>query len=137
MPEDGNIQMQHTKLLAELDSKVSMFEKVFSLNENLHNTLVTMAGDNKAILLRLEQQGEDLKAMVSTLKAHEERFDIIEEKMSSKETVQKLYEKVDNLEKKDGRNAEKLLGQIKWLLVSLIVGAIFALVWSVILGATP
>ena len=137
MTEDIQMQMEHTKTLGELSSKVEMLTGIFTLTKDLHVTLVSMAGDNKSILLRLEQQGEALSAMVDTLKVHEERFDTIEEKMGSKETMEKLCERIDTLEKKDGTSAEKTLGQIKWLLITLIVGAAFAVVWSALIGSTP
>jgi hypothetical protein len=126
------VQSKHTADLAVLNTKVNMLEKVFELSSNLHNTLVGMASDNQKILLRLEHQGESLDTLVTAIQKHEDRFDNIEIKMGTKDTIVRLHERVDELEKKDGQKAEKLLGQIKWLLVSLIITGVFGIVWTLV-----
>ena len=132
MEDCTSIQAKHSGELATLKEKVNMLEKIFDLTSNLHNTLIGMASDNQKILLRLEHQGASLDLLVDAIQKHEERFDNIEINMGTKDTIIRIHERVDDLEKKDGKKAEKLLGQIKWLLISIIITGVAGVVWKVI-----
>jgi hypothetical protein len=40
--------------------------------------------------------------------------------METKETVARLHIRIDEVEKKDGKQAEKQLRQVKWLIISTL-----------------
>lgn len=74
---------------------------------------------------------ESVKSIAETLVRHEEDIAGIKETMETKDSVARLHERYDDMserldtvEKKDGVEAEKQLKQLKWLIVSTIVGAI-------------
>jgi hypothetical protein len=127
-----HVQAEHSAALGVLKTKVEMLEKIFELTSNLHHTLLGMASDSQKILLRLEHQGDALDTLVTSIQKHEERFDSIEDKMGTKDTIIRLTDRMDVMEKKDGKNAEKLLGQIKWLLISLMISGVFAIIWGIV-----
>jgi hypothetical protein len=125
-------QAAHSAELATHKTKIEMLEKVFELTSNLHHTLVGIASDNQKMLLRLEHQGDNLDKLVTAFQQHEDRFDSIEDQMGTKDTIVRIHERVDTLEKKDGKKAEKLLEQIKWLLISIVISGVCALVWAAV-----
>ena len=88
------------------------------------------------VIKRLESQNvrliEQLKKIVETMERQGEKIDNIEDKMETKETVAKLVDRLEAVEKKSGAEAEKLLTQVKWLRLSLAITAVFGLVWVAI-----
>lgn len=101
-----------------LDNIAELIDLVHAMNTNV----ATIANEAK-------HQGKQLEAIVETMKEQGKKIDTIEEKMETKETVSKLVNRLEVVEKKAGTDAEKMLKQVKWLLVSLSISAVFGLVW--------
>jgi len=127
---DQKLVIEHTKMLTEIDSRSRSNTKRLDNIDKLVDVVQGMNINVAVIAEQTKQQGEELRILVKTLKTHEEKIDIIEDKMETKDTVARLHERVDELEMKDGKNAEKMLKQIRWLLISLSVTAVFYLMWG-------
>lgn len=101
-----------------LDEVKGLIELFHDMNKNV----ATIANETK-------NQGKQLEAIVDNMKRQGDKIDTIEEKMETKDTVSKLADRIEIVEQKSGKEAEKMLTQIKWLLLSLSITAIFGLVW--------
>ncbi len=122
----------HIKLLADLDARTTSNERRL---DNIDKLLVVVNDMNTNVAVIAEQarqQGKELKVLVDTLKTHEQKIDILEDKMGTKETLSKLDERVEILERAPGNKSEKLLEQIKWLLITLMISGIFGISWNFI-----
>jgi uncharacterized protein YhaN len=123
----------HIQALAEIDARsrsnshrLDDLKKIIDIVYDMNKNIALIAEQSK-------NQGEQLKELVNTLKKHEEKIDEISDKMETKESVKRLSGRIEDLEKKDGDKAEKLLGQVKWLLISLMFTAGFYLIWNFLL----
>ena len=124
----------HIRLIAEVDARsksnthrLDNMDKIINMMHGMNSNIAVIAEQTKT-------QGEQLKELINTLKVHEEKIEDISDKMSTKDSVSRLHGRVDDLEKKDGTNAEKLLNQIKWLIITLLGSAGFYLIWSQLLN---
>ncbi len=127
---DQKLVIEHTQKITEIDSRSRSNTKRLDNIDKLVDVVHEMNSNIRVIAEQTRQQGEELKTLVDTLKVHEEKIDNIEEKMETKESVSRLHERVDELEMKDGKNAEKMINQVRWLLVSLTIGSVFYLIWG-------
>lgn len=124
----------HIRLLAEIDSRsksnthrLDNMDKIIDMMHGMNNNIAVIAEQTKT-------QGGQLRDLINTLKLHEEKIEEISDKMGTKDSVARLHGRVDDLEKKDGSNAEKLLSQIKWLIITLLGSAAFYLIWNQLLS---
>jgi len=120
----------HTELLAALGESTKSAHKRLDNIDSFINLFHEMNSNIAVIANETKHQGEQLSAIVETMKKQGDKIDLIEERMETKETVGKLKDRVDGLEKQDGKKAEQLLSQIKWLLLCLSITAVFGLVWA-------
>ena len=88
--------------------------------------------DFNKLVSTVEQQGRDITKIVDSLTKHDDRMDVLEDRMETKDTVQKLQDRVTSLEQKDGKEALKMINQVKWLIISTIICGVLALVWSLV-----
>jgi len=114
-----------TELKASAKSAHKRLDNIAELIEIVHSMNTNVA----TIALEAKHQGKQLEAIVETMKEQGKKIDTIEEKMETKETVSKLVNRLEAVEKKSGADAEKMLKQVKWLLISLSISAVFGLVW--------
>lgn len=128
--DHDNIVHEHIKQIQEIDSRSKSNTKRLDNNDRLIETVYEMNKNVAVIAEQTKQQGHELKILVDTLKTHEEKIESIEDKMETKETVSRIYTRLETLENKDGKKAEKLLAQIKWLLITLIIGGVFTILWG-------
>lgn len=103
--------------------RLDNIDELMKLMHQMNTNVATIANETK-------NQGKQLESIVETMKGQGEKIDAIENQMETKETVKNLIDRIDVIEKKDGKKAEKLLTQIKWLLISLFVTGIFGLLFS-------
>jgi DNA repair ATPase RecN len=127
---DPEMVLEHTKKLVEIDARSRSNTKRIDKAESTIEAIHEMNSNIKVIAEQTRQQGEELRSLVETLKVHEDKIENIEDKMETKDTVARLHERVDDLERKGGRDAEKMLGQIKWLLISLIIAGAGSFIWT-------
>lgn len=123
---------EHIRLIAEIDARSK--SNTHRL-DNMDKLIEMVHGMNKNVAVIAEQskiQGEQLKELVQTLKIHEDKIENISDKMGTKDSISRVHQRLDDLEKKDGNKAEKLLGQLKWLIISLLGTAGFYLIWNLI-----
>lgn len=116
---------QHIKQIQEIESRsksnTKRLDSMEKLVESVHN-----------LSMAFTSQAKDLSIMVETQKQHEEKIDHIQAKMETKDTVLRLHERIDDLEKKDGKRAEQLINQVRNILVGLITAGIAGVVWALI-----
>ena len=117
-----------TELKASTKSAHKRLDNISELIDLVHAMNTNIA----TIALETKHQGEQLKKIVETMEKQGEKIDNIEDKVETKETVSKLVDRLEAVEKKSGVEAEKLLTQVKWLLLSLALTAVFGLVWVAI-----
>jgi chromosome segregation ATPase len=117
-----------TELKASTKSAHKRLDNISELIDLVHGMNTNIA----TIALETKHQGEQLKKIVETMEKQGEKIDNIEDKMETKETVSKLVERLERVENKSGTDAEKMLKQVKWLLISLSITAVFGLVWLAI-----
>lgn len=103
--------------------RLDNIDELMKLMHQMNTNVATIANETK-------NQGKQLESIVETMKGQGEKIDAIENQMETKETVKNLIDRIDVIEKKDGKKAEKLLTQIKWLLISLFVTGVFGLLFS-------
>lgn len=108
--EESNKSAHH-----RIDQMAEQTEAVTRLAVSVEHVV----NQNKEILIEMKKQRDETTEL--KLKIAEG----VDEK-----TVEKITDRLDVLEKKDGKKAEKLLTQIKWLLISLFVTGIFGLLFS-------
>ena len=80
-----------------------------------------MSTDIKLLANEMAHNSDHMKLLVKSMEKTQEEIDEIKDNMETKGTVQRLHGRIDELEKKDGKEAEKQLKQLKWLIVSSIV----------------
>ena len=108
------------KLLAEVDSLSKNNEK--RLN-NIDKLIVVVQETNKNVAVIAEQilqQGKQIEKLVNGMNVQGDKIVTIEKEMETKETVARLHTRIDEVEKKDGKQAEKQLRQVKWLIISTL-----------------
>lgn len=122
--------LQHTELLAALDASTKSAHKrldeLVKLTELFHEMNLSLS----IIANETQNQGKQLVNIVENMNRQGAKVELIEEQMETKETVSKLKDRVETIEKKDGVRAEQLLAQIKWLLIWLTITAVFGLLWA-------
>jgi len=123
--EDECMIREHIEWIATIDSRSKSNKIRLDANEKLVDVFNSLSN-------AFTSQAKDLSIMVKTLERHETQIDQIQERMETKETVLKLHERIDDLEKKDGKRAEELIGQVRNILIVLIVSGIAGLIWLVI-----
>lgn len=124
---------EHIKTIAEIDARSK--SNTHRL-DNMDKLIDMVYGMNKNIAIIAEQskaQGEQLRELINTLKTHEIKIEEIDDKMETKDTVKRLHERIEAVEQRDAVKAEKLLNQVKWLLISLFVTGGFYLIWDKII----
>lgn len=102
--------------------RLDEFKSLVDLFHDMNRNMATIANETS-------NQGKQLEAIVGNMIKQGEKIDTIEEKMETKDTVSKLADRVEIVERKSGEEAEKMLKQVKWLLLSLSLTAIFGMVW--------
>lgn len=126
------IVISHTKSLERIDASTKSAHLRIDALLKISEAIQSLVIDFNKLASTVEQQGKDLTKIVGSLNKHDERMDNLEERMETKDTVQKLQDRVTDLEQKDGKNAEKLLGQIKWLLITFLVSGALGVIWTFI-----
>lgn len=122
--------LQHSELLVELNASTKSAHKRLDNIDKLTELFHDMNINISIIANETQNQGKQLVSIVENMKKQGDKIDLIEEQMETKETVSKLKDRVETIEKKDGVRAEQLLSQIKWLLIGLSITAVFGLVWA-------
>ena len=129
---DANIKEMTKRINAGAERLVKTEEST----KSAHHRLDTIEERTEAVIrlaVSVEHIANQNQEILNELK--NQREEIIELKKKpvesvDEETIEKINGRLDELEKKDGRNAEKLLNQIRWLLIALTVSAAFAFLWS-------
>ncbi len=123
--DHDNMVHEHIRLIADNESRSKSnklrLDNMEKLVESVHN-----------LSMAFTSQAKDLSIMVETQKQHEEKIDHIQAKMETKDTVLRLHERIDDLEKKDGKRAEQLINQVRNILIGLITVGIAGVVWALI-----
>ena len=115
----------HSQLLGEHASAIMGLREDVNRHEKVYDILLGMSSTQSQMLHEIKTQGEVLKRVVDDV-------DYLKENSETKATVTELQKEVQNLKEKDGREAEKLLKQLRWLIISLFVSGVAGLVWNVV-----
>jgi DNA repair ATPase RecN len=118
---------EHERRLTEVEASTSSSHKRMDNLEEFKDLMHEMN-------LNVGVIAEQIKNMAGTLLRHEDAIEDIQAKMETKDTVSRLHERVDELEMKDGKEAERQLKQLKWLIISTLLVLIIGFVWSNVIG---
>ena len=95
MPGDEELQRSHIAILATLSERVDgAHARIDQLEEN-NVTLRELTIGFTKLLGNVENITNNLTAIVKTLDRHEEKIEVMADKMETKDTVMKLYQKMD------------------------------------------
>jgi len=123
MPTEDFV-MKHTRQIAETTSLANNNKIRLDNIDKLVEVVNGMNINVSIIAEQIKQQGSQLKELINTLKTHEEKIETIEEKMETKDTVARLHERIDILETSRGKEAEKQLTQMKWIVFILLLTSV-------------
>jgi len=144
MPEhDDELILDHTKLLATIDSRSKSNTKRLDNLDKLTASVQELTVGFTRLVVNVEQQSKDLTIMVKTLERHEQKIEGIEEKMETKETVARLHGKVEELQKvidnREDEQREKKLTEyedMKKFIAKTLVGAAVFIVGALTIFGT-
>ena len=123
MPTEDFV-MKHTRQIAETTSLANNNKIRLDNIDKLVEVVNGMNVNISIIAEQIKQQGSQLKELINTLKTHEEKIEVIEDKMETKDTVARLHERIDILETSKGKEAEKQLTQMKWIVFVLLLTSV-------------
>ena len=107
------------------DEKIDDLKEMIGVIHEMNQNIAVIANETK-------NQGKQLDQLFGVIEIQGNEIQQIKDNTETKETVAKLADKVDILEKKDGHEAEKQLKQLKWLVVSTMVLGTMGIVWSAV-----
>lgn len=122
--------LTHTETLAEVQARSKSNTKRINELSKLFDVVHELSLTFTRHVAVIEQQSKDLTRMVQTLETHDQKIESLEEKMETKETVSKLYGKVEELQKliDDKENAEQVkkiseYEDMKKFILKILLGA--------------
>jgi hypothetical protein len=130
--DHDELVIPHSEALKTLEASTKSahlrIDAILSIADSLQKLVI----DFNKLVSTVEQQGKDITKIVDSLTKHDDRMNVLEDRMETKDTVQKLQDRIITLEQKDGKEALKMINQVKWLIISTIICGILALVWSIV-----
>ena len=126
--ENKECIIKFTELKSRVDAqaeKIDDLKEMIGVIHEMNQNIAVIANETK-------NQGKQLDQLFGVIEIQGNEIQQIKDNTETKETVAKLADKVDILEKKDGHEAEKQLKQLKWLVVSTMVLGTMGIVWSAV-----
>jgi len=114
---DGHPITEHSIKLAELEASAKSAHKRLDNIDRLVETFQNMNLNIALIAQETKSQGEQLSEIVGTMKKQGEKIDTIEQRVTT-------------VESKPDKEAAETLKKIKWLLITLIISAVFGVLWK-------
>jgi len=116
----------HVTLMTETSERSKSNSHRLDNTEKLIDTIHEMNTNVLLIAQEIKHQGETMEQIAEAQKNTQIEVDDIKEKMETKDTVSRLHERVDDLEKVNGKLAIKAWAFIGGLVVSGALGFLFA-----------
>ena len=114
----------------EIESKLKTHEDKFDDMKEMLNALHEMNQNVAVIANETQHQGKQLQQLFITIEKQGNEIQKIKDNTETKETVAKLADEVEELKMKDGKEAEKQLKQLKWLVISTLILSAMAVLWD-------
>jgi hypothetical protein len=108
---------EHSIKLAELEASAKSAHKRIDNIDRLVETFQSMNTSVMLIAHETKNQGEQLSKIVCNMEKQGVQIDIIENRVIA-------------VESKPGQEAAETLKKIKWLLITLIISAVFGVLWK-------
>jgi DNA repair ATPase RecN len=113
MPGDEELQRSHIAILATLSERVDgAHARIDQLEEN-NVTLRELTIGFTKLLGNVENITNNLTAIVKTLDRHEEKIEVMADKMETKDTVMKLYQKMDAEAKRHDEGMDAIMAKLR------------------------
>lgn len=106
-------------------------------SKSAHHRVDAMAEQTEAVIrlaVSVEHIANQNQEILKEMKVQRDEINELKYKPTEhidEEVIETITDRLDVLEKKDGKNAEKLLSQIKWLLISLFLTGVFGILFSI------
>lgn len=120
----------HVKQMASLEASTKSAHHRIDELSKVYAELIKISGTMEKVLIHLDNHGQKIEKIV-------EEVEGVQAIMETKETVSKLDQKItdldqriDDIERTPGNDAQKLLKQIRWLLLSFVITGIAVLFWD-------
>ena len=144
--EHDKLVIPHSMAIQDHESRIKHLETANETWLELAKGFTSMAADVKVIANETVHQGKQLETMVATLQQHENEFSEIKEQMGTKESLKRVWDGMENINKrvsnelsaldkritteenKEAQAALQAINKIKWWFMGGIGAVILAVV---------
>ena len=132
------LMLAHSSKLGEHEQALSGMREDVNRHEKIYDILIGMSSTQSQMLTELTTQGKVLGKVIDDVEFLKENA---ENRSDTKESLDRVWTAIDDIngevdivKAQDGNEAIKMIKQLKWLVISILVSGIGAMIWNQIMA---